>query len=70
MPDSKGRGEGGGCPRGKWRLRKGGSRSAIPALFTITEEEESQRRRDGCKKKKRGMEEKQTDKGSGSDACC
>ncbi|XP_047429593.1 ensconsin isoform X3 [Mugil cephalus] len=53
MPDSKGRGEGGGCPRGKWKLRKGGSRSAIPALFTITEEEEGQRRKHGCKKKKR-----------------
>ncbi|XP_069579683.1 ensconsin isoform X7 [Brachyistius frenatus] len=56
MPDSKGRGKGGGgggCSQGKWRLRKGGSRSAIPALFTITEEEEGQRRRDACKRKKR-----------------
>ncbi|XP_067429460.1 ensconsin isoform X8 [Thunnus thynnus] len=56
MPDSKGRGQGGGggeCSRGKRRLRKGGSRSAIPALFTITEEEEGQRRRDACRRKKR-----------------
>ncbi|XP_005745637.1 ensconsin isoform X3 [Pundamilia nyererei] len=54
MPDSKGRGErggGGGCLQGKWRLRKRGNRSAIPALFTITEEEEVQRRRDACKRK-------------------
>ncbi|XP_068564916.1 ensconsin isoform X8 [Cebidichthys violaceus] len=56
MPDSKGRdkgGGGGGCSRGKWKLRKGGSRSAIPALFTITEEEEGQRRRDACRRKTR-----------------
>ncbi|KAM7368007.1 hypothetical protein PAMP_014263 [Pampus punctatissimus] len=56
MPDSKGRGQGGGggeCSWGKRRLRKGGSRSAIPALFTITEEEEGQRRRDACRRKKR-----------------
>ncbi|XP_063350839.1 ensconsin isoform X2 [Pelmatolapia mariae] len=56
MPDSKGRGErggGGGCLQGKWRLRKRGNRSAIPALFTITEEEEVQRRRDACKRKKK-----------------
>ncbi|XP_076729922.1 ensconsin isoform X9 [Maylandia zebra] len=54
MPDSKGRGErggGGGCLQGKWRLRKRGNRSAIPALFTITEEEEVQRQRDACKRK-------------------
>ncbi|CAI5683552.1 ensconsin isoform X5 [Oreochromis niloticus] len=56
MPDSKGRGErggGGGCLQGKWRLRKRSNRSAIPALFTITEEEEVQRRRDACKRKKK-----------------
>ncbi|XP_068433169.1 ensconsin isoform X8 [Clinocottus analis] len=56
MPDSKGRakgGGGGGCSRGKWKLRKGGSRSVIPALFTITEEEEGQRRRDARKRKTR-----------------
>ncbi|XP_075940679.1 ensconsin [Anarhichas minor] len=56
MPDSKGRdkgGGGGGCSRGKWKLRKGGSRSAIPALFTITEEEEGQRLRDACRRKTR-----------------
>ncbi|XP_031177764.1 ensconsin isoform X3 [Sander lucioperca] len=50
MPDSKVQG-GGGCSRGKWKLRKGGSRSAIPALFTITEEEEE--RRDARRRKKR-----------------
>ncbi|XP_037305269.2 ensconsin isoform X9 [Pungitius pungitius] len=55
MPDSKGREKGGagGCSRGKWKLRQGGSRSAIPALFTITEEEEGQRRRDACRRKTR-----------------
>ncbi|KAI3363761.1 hypothetical protein L3Q82_001377 [Scortum barcoo] len=56
MPDSKGRGlggGGGGCSQGKQKLRRGGSRSAIPALFTITEEEEGQRRRDACRRKKR-----------------
>lgn len=60
MPDSKGRGErggGGGCLQGKRRLRKRGNRSAIPALFTITEEEEVQRRRDACKRKTKGMDE-------------
>uniref|UniRef100_UPI0037E919A2 ensconsin n=1 Tax=Semicossyphus pulcher TaxID=241346 RepID=UPI0037E919A2 len=58
MPESKARGRGGGgggdgCSRGKRKLRKGGSRSAIPALFTITEEEEGQRRKDACRKKKK-----------------
>ncbi|XP_029984291.1 ensconsin isoform X13 [Sphaeramia orbicularis] len=56
MPDSKGRGQeggGGGCLQAKWRLTRGGSRSAIPALFTITEEEEGQRRRNACRKKKK-----------------
>ncbi|XP_034756716.1 ensconsin isoform X9 [Etheostoma cragini] len=43
--------QGGGCSWGKWKLRKGGSRSAIPALFTITEEEEG--RRDARRRKKR-----------------
>ncbi|KAM8832036.1 uncharacterized protein map7b isoform 11-T11 [Spinachia spinachia] len=53
MPDSKGRhkGGGGGGSRGKWKQRQGGSRSAVPALFTITEEEEGQRRRDACRRK-------------------
>lgn len=41
--------------QGKRSLRKGGSRTAIPALFTITEEEEGQRRRDACRRKKKGM---------------
>lgn len=59
MPDSKGRGRGGGgCSRGKRKLWQGGSRSAIPALFTITEEEEGQRRRNACRRKKRGTEGK------------
>lgn len=61
MPESKGRGQGGGaggCSRGKWKLKKGGSRSAIPALFTITEEEEGQKRRNTCRRKKKGMEGK------------
>ncbi|XP_078029886.1 uncharacterized protein map7b isoform X3 [Epinephelus lanceolatus] len=56
MPESKGReqeGGGGGCSRGKWKLRKGGSRSAIPALFTINEEEEGQKRRDARRRKKK-----------------
>ncbi|GAA6229238.1 ensconsin isoform X5 [Lates japonicus] len=56
MPESKGRGQGGGaggCSRGKWKLKKGGSRSAIPALFTITEEEEGQKRRNTCRRKKK-----------------
>lgn len=62
MPDSKVQG-GGGCSRGKWKLRKGGSRSAIPALFTITEEEEE--RRDARRRKKRGMEGKDRGKLTG-----
>ncbi|XP_065820025.1 ensconsin isoform X9 [Labrus bergylta] len=58
MPESKGRGQGGGgggdgCSRGKRKLRKGGSRSAIPALFTITEEEEGLRRKNVCRRKKK-----------------
>ncbi|XP_049446314.1 ensconsin isoform X2 [Epinephelus fuscoguttatus] len=56
MPESRGReqgGGGGGCSRGKWKLRKGGSRSAIPALFTINEEEEGQKRRDARRRKKK-----------------
>ncbi|KAA8583134.1 hypothetical protein FQN60_015680, partial [Etheostoma spectabile] len=48
MPEVQG---GGGCSWGKWKLRKGGSRSAIPALFTITEEEDG--RRDARRRKKR-----------------
>lgn len=62
MPDSKRREQGGGagrCTRSKRKLKKGGSRSAIPALFTITEEEEGQRRTDACRRKKRGMEGKE-----------
>ncbi|XP_058469366.1 ensconsin isoform X5 [Solea solea] len=56
MPESKGRGKGGctgGCSQGKWKLKKGGSRSAIPALFTITEEDEGRKRRGACKRKKK-----------------
>ncbi|XP_069370740.1 ensconsin isoform X8 [Paralichthys olivaceus] len=56
MPENKQRGQGGGageCTQGKWKLRKGGSRSAIPALFTITEEDEGQKRRDACRRKKK-----------------
>ncbi|XP_033999138.1 ensconsin isoform X2 [Trematomus bernacchii] len=53
MPESKIQG---GGSRGKWKLRKGGSRSAIPALFTITEEEEGLRRRDARKRKKRASD--------------
>ncbi|KAM6915021.1 uncharacterized protein map7b [Xenentodon cancila] len=56
MQDRRGRREergGSRCSRGNWSLRKGGSRTAIPALFTITEEEEGQRRRNAGKKKKR-----------------
>ncbi|XP_070781777.1 ensconsin isoform X1 [Enoplosus armatus] len=56
MPESKGQEQGGGgcgCTLGKRKLRKIGSRSAIPALFTITEEEEGQRRRNACRRKKR-----------------
>ncbi|XP_055362138.1 ensconsin isoform X11 [Betta splendens] len=56
MPESKGHGRGrggGGCSCSKWKLKKGGSRAAVPALFTITEEEEGQRRRDVRKKKKK-----------------
>ena len=58
MPDSKSQERGGGiggCRLSKKSLKKGGSRTAIPALFTITEEEEGQRRGDACRKKKRGM---------------
>lgn len=65
MPESKGRGQGGGggrCSRGKWKLWKGGSRSAIPALFTITEEEEGQRQRDASRRKKKGMAGKDREK--------
>ncbi|XP_035472701.1 ensconsin isoform X8 [Scophthalmus maximus] len=57
MPERKRRGQGGGAGGGsqqsKWKLRKGGSRSAIPALFTITEEDEGQKRRDACRRKKK-----------------
>ncbi|XP_074541771.1 uncharacterized protein map7b isoform X3 [Halichoeres trimaculatus] len=57
MPESKGRRQGGGggdgCSQGKRKLRKGGSRSAIPALFTITEEEEGQKRKNVCRRKKK-----------------
>lgn len=49
------RGSGGGCRRGKRSLRRASSRSATPALFTITEEEEGQRRRGACRSKKKGM---------------
>lgn len=58
MPERKrGKTEGGmgGSLRGKWRLRKGGSRSAIHALFTITEEEEGRRQRDTSSRKKKGI---------------
>ncbi|XP_035766348.1 ensconsin [Neolamprologus brichardi] len=69
MPDSKGRGErGGGCLQGKWRLRKQGNRSAIPALFTITEEEEVQRRRDACKRKKKGGRSPSNNAGTKTDS--
>ncbi|XP_054617443.1 ensconsin isoform X2 [Dunckerocampus dactyliophorus] len=44
MPVRKGRAPGRG-EGSQWRLGKAGSRSAIPVLFTITEEEEGQRRR-------------------------
>ncbi|XP_061560575.1 ensconsin isoform X1 [Phycodurus eques] len=50
MPWRKGRGLGRG-EGSKPRQRKRGSRSAIPTLFTITEEEEGQRQRDGIRKK-------------------
>ncbi|XP_030260998.1 ensconsin isoform X6 [Sparus aurata] len=56
MPDSKGQEQGrggGGSSRGKRKLKKGGSRSAIPALFTINEEDEGQKRRDAYRKKKK-----------------
>ncbi|XP_036941797.1 ensconsin isoform X3 [Acanthopagrus latus] len=56
MPDSKGHEQGrsgGGSTRGKRKLKKGGSRSAIPALFTINEEDEGQKRRDAYRKKKK-----------------
>ncbi|KAG7240576.1 hypothetical protein INR49_026725 [Caranx melampygus] len=56
MPEGKGPGRGGGaggCSRGKWKLRKGGSRSAIPALFTITEEEEGEKRRGASRRRKK-----------------
>nr|XP_057912678.1 ensconsin isoform X3 [Doryrhamphus excisus] len=49
MPVSKRRGPGRG--EGSQRLGKRGSRSAIPALFTISEEEEGQRRRHGIRRK-------------------
>ncbi|XP_023808723.1 ensconsin isoform X7 [Oryzias latipes] len=56
MPDKKktseGRG-GSGSSQSKRKQRRGGSRSAIPGLSTITEEEEGQRRREAWKKKKR-----------------
>ncbi|XP_063758011.1 ensconsin isoform X9 [Eleginops maclovinus] len=63
MPDSKrqgGDGGGGGCSRGKWKLWKGCTRSAIPALFTIAEEEEGLRRRDARKRKKRASDSQYT----------
>ncbi|XP_077409030.1 ensconsin isoform X3 [Vanacampus margaritifer] len=50
MPRSKGRRPGSG-EDSKTGPRKGGSRSAIPALFTITEEEEGNKRRDGTRRK-------------------
>ncbi|XP_028295734.1 ensconsin isoform X3 [Gouania willdenowi] len=54
MPKSKGHKERrGGCTQEvKLRLRKAGSRTAIPVLFTITEEDEGQRRRDAQRKKR------------------
>lgn len=55
MLNSKGcGGSGGGRWQGRRCQRQCGRRSAIPALFTITEEEEGQRRRDGGKRKKKG----------------
>ncbi|XP_055005528.1 ensconsin isoform X2 [Boleophthalmus pectinirostris] len=57
MPESKkqkARGGGlGANVQGKWSLRKGSSRSAIPALFTITEEEEGHKRKDPSRRRKR-----------------
>ncbi|XP_061785667.2 ensconsin isoform X7 [Nerophis lumbriciformis] len=50
MPESKQRGPG-RRECSKRSLRKGSSRSAITALFTITEEEEGQRWRDGIRSK-------------------
>lgn len=63
MPESKRRGQevgggAGGCSQDKWKLKKGGSRSAIPALFTITEEDEGRKRKNASRKKKRGMKGK------------
>lgn len=58
MPQSKRqekRASGSACRRGKRSLRRASSRSATPALFTITEEEEGQRRRAACRSKKKGM---------------
>ncbi|XP_067338708.1 ensconsin isoform X3 [Channa argus] len=72
MPEKKGRGQGGGgsgCSWGKWKLKKGGSRSAIPALFTITEEEEGQRRRDVCRRtKKASLSQYKSEDGRASSA--
>ncbi|KAM9704387.1 uncharacterized protein map7b isoform 3-T3 [Menidia menidia] len=56
MPDRKGRkggSNGSSSSQNKWKPRKGGSSSTIPALFTITEEEEGQRRKNALKRKKR-----------------
>uniref|UniRef100_A0AAV2KEH9 Uncharacterized protein n=1 Tax=Knipowitschia caucasica TaxID=637954 RepID=A0AAV2KEH9_KNICA len=56
MPESKkvkARGGPAAKDQGKWRLRKAGSRSAVPALFTITEEEEGHRRKKACIRRKR-----------------
>ncbi|KAJ3606392.1 hypothetical protein NHX12_025913 [Muraenolepis orangiensis] len=58
MPDCKGQvaaAGGGGCPRGQGTLRKGSSRSAIPALFTIREEEEGQRQRGARARRKKAV---------------
>ncbi|XP_062267127.1 ensconsin isoform X4 [Platichthys flesus] len=67
MPESKRKGQGGGtggCSQGKWKLRKGGSRSAIPALFTITEEDEGQKRRDACRRKKKAYSQYRSEDGT------
>ncbi|XP_072297804.1 ensconsin isoform X3 [Eucyclogobius newberryi] len=64
MPESKKRNAKGGPVanvQGKWRLSTGGSRSTIPALFTITEEEEGHRRKDARRRKKRASQYKSED---------
>lgn len=62
------RGSGAACRRGKRSLRRGGSRSATPALFTITEEEEGQRRRGAWRSRKKGNRGKDQES-AGRGAC-